>query len=91
MHSSAIALLFVTASPATLPAGEVVPLVDMHRSIAPGQPPPAQPACEDETGRLFREGPTSFVDGIRPQGYCGPPGWREEQALRDQVNRPRSR
>ena len=28
--------------------------------------------CEDETGYLFKDGPSTSIDGVRPQGACLP-------------------
>jgi hypothetical protein len=76
---AAVAAVVLSAAGAL--AGErvprVVPLTEIHREATT----PAEP-CEDETGRAFRGGPTAFVDGLRPQGYCGPPGWREQARVR---------
>jgi hypothetical protein len=77
-----LAALMLGATIAHADERGVVPLTEMHRETTAQGPP-----CEDETGRLFRDGPTAFVDGLRPQGYCGPPGWREERALRIEAER----
>ena len=48
----------------------IVVIVGVVTAIDRAGPAHAGEPCEDETGFLFKGGPSSFVDGIRPQGYC---------------------
>jgi len=44
--------------------------------------------CEDETGYVFRDGPASVVDGVRPQGPCLPSGtWQYLRQRQRQLTR----